>query len=182
MPKIFAALLLLPVLSPAAAEPQGVYQPLEFLAGHCWMGSFPGGKRTDEHCFSWIYGGKFLRDVHTLRGEGLPDAQGESIYLWNSSARQIEYLYIESEGGFSRGPVATDKDALVFPDTSFVENGRTQVYRSRWQRSGETAYDVITEFRDKDGWVPGFKVHMEQVGAKSGSPAAGHLSQGAGQF
>ena len=118
---------------------------------------------TDEHCFSWMYGGKFLRDVHTLRGEGRPDAQGESTYFWNSSTNQIEYLYIESDGGFSR---------VVFPgvfpqpgdDTNFVENGRTQVYRSRWQRSGENAYDVLTEFQGKDGWMPGFQVHMEQQG------------------
>ena len=33
------------------------YQPLAFLVGHCWRGTFPGGKVTDEHCFSWVYGG-----------------------------------------------------------------------------------------------------------------------------
>jgi len=39
------------------------------------------------------------------------------------------------------------------------------VFRSRWQRNGATAYDVVTEFKSKDGWVPGFKVHMMQGGA-----------------
>jgi hypothetical protein len=62
--------------------------------------------------------------------------------------------------------VATDRDALVFPDTSYVEGGTTQIYRSRWQRRGENAYDVVTEFQAKDGWVPGFSLHMEQVPAK----------------
>jgi hypothetical protein len=165
MRKLIGSLLLLPLLPSFAAEPQSVYQPLAFLAGHCWRGDFPGGKLTDEHCFSWIYRGKFLRDVHTLRGEGRPDSQGESIYLWNSSTRQLEYLYIESDGGFSRGAVSADKDGLVFPDTTFVENGKTQIYRSRWQRSGENAYDVVTEFQGKDGWMPGFKVHMDQQAA-----------------
>jgi hypothetical protein len=162
MRKMMGSLLLLPVLPSFATEPQNLYQPMAFLAGYCWKGGFPGGKMTDEHCFSWIYGGKFLRDVHTLRGEGRPDAHGESTYFWNSSTQQIEYLYIESEGGFSRGPVSADKSGLVFPDTNFVENGNTQVYRSRWQRSGENAYDVVTEFQGKDGWMPGFKVHMQQ--------------------
>ena len=172
MRKTFVSLLLLSLAAGvAAAEPATPYQPLAYLAGHCWKGSFPGGKLTDEHCFSWIYDGKFLRDVHTLRGEARPDARGESTYFWNSTAKQIEYLYIESDGGFSRGPVAADQDALVFPDTSFVENGKTQVYRSRWQRSGANAYDVITEFQGKDGWVPGFKVHMEQS-PYSAAPAA----------
>lgn len=148
----------------AFAQPDAGYMPLAFLANHCWKGAFPGG-RTDEHCFTWIYDGKFLRDRHTVRAEGRPDALGESIYFWDSTAKQLEYLYIESDGGFSRGPVSIDKEALVFPDTSFVENGKSMVYRSRWQRSGASAYDVVTEFKSKDGWVAGFKVHMEQAGA-----------------
>jgi hypothetical protein len=164
MRKFIALLLLTPGF--AIAQPNLQYQPLAFLAGHCWKGEFPGGKRTDEHCFSWIYDGKFLRDRHTVRAAGKPDALGESIYFWNPSAKQLEYLYIESDGGFSRGPVSIDKDALVFPDTTFLENGKTMVYRSRWQRSGEDAYDVVTEFRAKDGWVPGFKVHMAEVAEK----------------
>jgi hypothetical protein len=147
----------------ASAHPEAAYQPLAYLADHCWQGAFPGG-RSDEHCFTWIYDGKFLRDRHTVHSEGKPDALGESIYFWDSAAKRLEYLYIESDGGFSRGPVSIDKEALVFPDTSFVEKGQTMVYRSRWQRSGATAYDVVTEFKSKDSWAPGFKVHMEQVG------------------
>jgi hypothetical protein len=148
----------------AFSGPDPGYQPLAFLAGHCWTGTFPGGKQSDEHCFSWVYGGKFLRDRHTLRAAGKPDALGESIYFWNSGAKQLEYLYIESDGGFSRGPVSVDKGSLVFPDTNFVENGKTMVYRSRWQRSGGDAYDVVTEFKSDKGWVPGFEIHM-QLGA-----------------
>jgi hypothetical protein len=162
MRKLCCLLLFAP--SFALAQPDAGYQPLAFLAGHCWKGAFPGG-RTDEHCFTWIYDGKFLRDRHTVRAEGKPDAAGESIYFWDSAAKRLEYLYIESDGGFSRGPVSIDNEVLVFPDTSFVEKGKTMVYRSRWQRSGASAYDVVTEFQAKDGWVPGFKVHMEQAGA-----------------
>jgi hypothetical protein len=158
-----AALLLLLIPCCVPAESQSAYQPLAFLAGHCWRGAFPGGKATDEHCFNWIYEGKFLRDLHTVRTAGKPDASGESIYFWNSVAKQVEYLYIDSDGGFSRGSVTVEQESLIFPDTNFVENGKTQVYRSRWQRSGADAYNVVTEFRAKDGWVPGFKVRMEQV-------------------
>ena len=32
-----------------------------------------------------------------------------------------------------------------------------------WQPAGRDAYDVVTEFRVKDRWVPGFKVHMEKA-------------------
>ena len=164
MRKIIGPFLLLALSSGAgAAEAPSAYQPLAFLAGHCWRGNFPDGHQTDEHCFSWIYDGKFLRDRHTVRSEGHPDSLGESIYFWDSSANQVQYLYIESGGGFSRGPVSADRDALVFPDTNYVEGGKTQVYRSRWQRRGDNAYDVVTEFRAKDGWVPGFNLHMVEV-------------------
>jgi hypothetical protein len=161
MRKLLCLLLIAP--SCALAHPDPGYAALAYLADHCWKGAFPGG-RTDEHCFTWIYDGKFLRDRHTVRAEGKPDALGESIYFWDSAAKRLEYLYIESDGGFSRGPVSIDNEALVFPDTTFVEKGTTMVYRSRWQRSGASAYDVVTEFKSKDGWVPGFKLHMEQAG------------------
>jgi hypothetical protein len=168
MRKTLCLLLLAPGF--ALANPNPAYQPLAFLADHCWKGDFPGGKQSDEHCFTWVYGGKFLRDRHVVRAEGKPDAKGESIYFWNSAAKQLEYLYIESDGGFSRGPVSIDKDALVFPDTTFTQNGKTMVYRSRWQRSGANAYDVVTEFKSQETWVPGFKVHMELGGAAPQEP------------
>jgi hypothetical protein len=163
MRNVLWALLFLPLA--AAAEPDPAYQPLAFLAGHCWKGALTG-KQTDEHCFSWVYGGKFIRDRHTVHGGGHPDSLGESIYFWNSDARQIEYLYIESQGGFSRGPVAIEPNALTFPPASYTEDGKTQTYRSRWQRAGDDAYDVVTEFQSKEGWIPGFKVHMEKTAAK----------------
>jgi hypothetical protein len=40
-----------------------------------------------------------------------------------------------------------------------------QTYRSRWQRSGEDAYDVLTEFLLKGSWTPGFTVRMQQLKA-----------------
>jgi len=145
---------------PAAADP---YQPLAFLIGHCWKGTFAGDARTtDEHCFSRIYGGRFVRDEHVVHREGRPDAFGEAIYLWNSAAGQLEYLYIESAGGFLRGTVTVEDGALVFPAAGFVEKGESTNVRSRWQRAGDDAYDVITEFEVKDRWVPGFSLHMQR--------------------
>ena len=147
-----------------AADPESAYRPLAFLVGHCWRGTFPDGKVTDEHCFSWVYGGKFVRDQHVVhRGAGQADDLGESIYLWDSAARQLQYLYIESAGGFSRGAVSAEGDALVFPPTRYLKHGAEQTYRSRWQRSGDKAYEVVTEFLVKGSWTPGFTVHMQQV-------------------
>ncbi|HEY2809041.1 MAG TPA: hypothetical protein VGI91_09620 [Steroidobacteraceae bacterium] len=151
----------------AAAEP-APYEPLAFLVGHCWRGTFPNSQVTDEHCFSWVYDGKFVRDQHRVHhGAGKADDLGESIYVWDAAARQLQYLYIESDGGFSRGTVSGDAQALVFPQTALAQDGQQQTYRSRWQRSGAEAYDVITEFLVKGEWQPGFSLHMQLL------PAAG---------
>jgi hypothetical protein len=140
------------------------YQPLAFLVGHCWRGSFPGGQVSDEHCFSWIYDGKFVRDQHVVRhADGKPDDLGESIYVWDASAAQLQYLYIESDGGFSRGNLSAEGETLVFPPTRYAEHGQEQTYRSRWQRSGPAAYDVVTEFQVNGQWQPGFSVHMQRL-------------------
>ncbi len=163
LPALLLSLFAGSAAASAAPPPPGNYQPLAFLAGHCWKGTFPDGKQTDQHCFTWVYDGKFVRDQHVVHGDGHPDNLGESIYFWDSAAKQLQYLYIESGGGFSRGAVTATEDALVFPPTSYTENGETQTYRSRWQRVGDKAYDVVTEFQTKTGWAPGFKVHMERV-------------------
>jgi hypothetical protein len=160
-----AALLAAPASGPAAeaAASADPYQPLAFLIGHCWKGTFANSTQTDEHCFSWIYGGKFVRDEHIVHRDGRPDAFGESIYLWDSASGQLQYLYIESAGGFSRGAVAVENGALVFPPASYREKGESQTYRSRWQRAGDDVYEVVTEFQVKDRWVPGFSLHMQRV-------------------
>ena len=148
----------------SAAAPADPYQPLAFLVGHCWKGSFAGdAAMTDEHCFSRIYGGKFVRDEHVVHRDGRPDQFGESIYVWDSAAERLEYLYIESAGGFLRGTVAVEDGTLVFPAAGFVDKGAAMNVRSRWQRAGDDAYDVVTEFDLKDRWVPGFSLHMQRV-------------------
>jgi hypothetical protein len=158
-----AAALIGWVALPAMAETPSAYQPIAFLVGHCWKGTFPDGKVTDQHCFSWIYGDKFVRDEHVVHREGRPDARGESIYLWDAAAGQLQYLYIESAGGYSRGTVTADAHGLVFPATTYREDGHTQLYRARWQRAGSDAYDVLTEFQEKGRWLPGFTVHMQRI-------------------
>jgi hypothetical protein len=149
-----------------AAPPPSPYEPLKFLIGHCWKGTFPGSERTDEHCFSWMYGGKFVRDEHVVRGgDGHELQSGESIYLWDAASAQLEYLYVESSGGYCRGAVSPQKDALVFPPALYVDpqSGEARNIRSRWQRTADDVYEVATEFEVRDGWVPGFKARMQRV-------------------
>ncbi|WP_044561527.1 DUF1579 domain-containing protein [Azospirillum sp. B4] len=140
-----------------ADTPSGL-KPMAFLAGHCWTGAFPGSPRTDTHCFQWLYEGKALRDVHTVRSPGQPDYVGETTYFWDPAAKRVDYLYIENQGGVSRGTVTPDGDALVFPATQYVADGQTMTYRVRWTPVGADAYEAWSEAQTKDGWSTMFKL------------------------
>lgn len=161
------------LLSPPVLAQTSPYAPMAYLTGHCWAGTLKGSSDVDTHCFSWVYDGKFVRDRHTVHGQGHPDHMGESLYYWDETARRLQYLYIESDGGYSKGEVQVSGEALVFPETRFQQGGQLQAYRSRWSRSGEDAYDVVTEFRKKEGWVPGWTVHMQK---RVDAPEAGRSS------
>ena len=79
-------------------------QPLSFLAGSCWKGTFAGRAVTDEHCFEWIMDGRFLRDHHVVRGDSLP-YEGETTYAWDAAQKRITYWYIALPGFYSQGNV-----------------------------------------------------------------------------
>jgi len=166
MRNLLLVLLLTAAASASGTEAPSPYAPLRFLVGHCWKGELPGGRGTDTHCFSHIYGENFVRDRHTVRAEAHPDYLGESIYYWDGVSRKLKYLYLESDGGSSEGALESGGDALVFPPTEHQQDGKAQTYRSRWKKSGENSYEVLTEFRKGDGWTLGWKVHMERVAEK----------------
>ena len=147
----------------AANEPAALLQPMAFLAGHCWKGTFPDGKTTDEHCFSWLYGGRVLRDAHVVRSPGKPDGAGESTYYVDSAGNHVEFLYIENGGGFSRGTVESLPEAILFPDTQYIADGEALVYRARWTRQGERAYEAWSEAQGPDGWTTMFKVLLKRT-------------------
>jgi hypothetical protein len=146
-----------------AAEPPELLKPMSFLAGHCWKGAFPDSSRTDEHCFAWMYGGQVLRDTHTVREPGKPDYVGETTYYVDSVARRVEYLYVENSGGSSRGSVASDAGALLFPDGRYTEDGQAMAYRARWTRQGDQAYEAWSEAQTPKGWATMIKLVMRRV-------------------
>jgi len=149
-------------LPAAAAEPVELLKPFAFLAGHCWKGTFEDGKRTDEHCFSWMYEGRALRDNHVVRAPGQQDGVGETIYYVNSAGKRVEYLYVESQGGFSRGTVEMLPEALIFPDTQYVAEGEQLTYRARWTPKGPDSYEAWSEAQTREGWATMFKLVMKK--------------------
>ncbi len=149
-----------------AADSVSPYAPLDVLVGHCWKGMLPGDRGEDTHCFTHIYGDRFVRDVHVVRAASHPDYRGESIYYWDGVSKQLKYLYVESDGGSSGGSVSQDGELLVFPAAEYQQDGKSLTYRSRWKKNGAASYDVITEFKNGDNWTLGWSVHMEKVAGK----------------
>ena len=153
-------LILLAAASHAA--PMGDLKPMAFLAGHCWKGTFPGGQQTDEHCFAWMYGGRALRDTHTVRTPGKPDYVGETTYYTDPAAKAVRYLYIENLGGVSQGSVESADDGLVFPATQYAAEGESMTYRVRWTRQGDDAYEAWSEAQSPTGWATMFRLVLRR--------------------
>ena len=117
-------------------------QPLAFLAGSCWKGTFAGRPVTDEHCFSWMYNGRFLRDRHVVVGDSVP-YEGETTYAWDAAQKRIVYWYIARPGFFSQGNVDGSEGALSFHDNLVTSTPRQ--LRTTWRRTGADAYTVQVE-------------------------------------
>ena len=120
---------------------------MAFLAGSCWKGTFADGQTTDEHCFEWMYDGRYLRDRHIVKAPSKPDYVGETIYYWEPEAKRIQYLYVENLGGISSGTAEAAADGVVFPLARYVDGKTAMTYRSRWTRIDATTYEAHAEAR-----------------------------------
>ncbi len=116
--------------------------PLAFLARSCWKGTFAGRNVTDEHCFTWIYNGRFLRDHHIVAGDSVP-YEGETTYAWDAARKQIVYWYIALPGFYSHGTVAPSDSSLLFDDNLRLNQARK--LRTTWHRSGADSYTMRVE-------------------------------------
>lgn len=155
-------LLLLLLSSTAYAATPEALKPMAFLAGHCWKGEFPGGKQTDEHCFQWALDGHALRDVHTVRAPGKPDYVGETLYYYDAAAKQVAYLYLENNGGYSHGTMKPSATGLEFPEARYIgADGKPLPYRVQWT-VGPDAYEAFSEMYLKDKWVTQFKMTLKK--------------------
>jgi hypothetical protein len=142
------------------ATPQ--LQPMAFLAGQCWSGPFADGKSTDEHCFEWVYGGRFLRDRHIVRGGEKP-YRGETLYYWDAAEQAIAYIYFNSDGGVSRGLAKAEGDALVFPSERYADGATTREFGTTWKREGEDRYVAVTRELKDGKWLEAWRVDFRRA-------------------
>jgi copper(I)-binding protein len=137
---------------------------MAFVAGSCWRGTFPDGRRTDTHCFSPIYEGDFLQDYHVVEGAPTPYS-GYSLYHYDVMGRSITFQYRASDGSVSSGVARPTADGLSFPGQIHRSpDGRETVIRSSWTRDGADAYLVRAEAQAGAGWRELWRMRMVRVG------------------
>jgi hypothetical protein len=126
-------------------------QPFAFLVGSCWRGTLPDNSGIDTHCFSPMLRGHFLRDRHNVPLVGY---SGETLYRWDSAARQIRLDYYSSDGLLMAGTVSAGEHGLIFELGYVGGAGSPTVIRATWTRDGPDFYVVTAEARSQDGWRP----------------------------
>jgi hypothetical protein len=134
-----------------SATPPGALAPLAFVVGSCWKGTFPDGRKTDEHCYEWMFDQKFIRDRHVVEGNGEPPYRGETIFAWDAAAKRTGYWYWSSEGFLLTGAVEFREDRIVFPGHLTGPQGEVEL-EAIWTRRGADAYHVVQRQRTAKGW------------------------------
>jgi hypothetical protein len=126
------------------------FKPLEFLVGSCWTGTFPDGKRTDEHCFEWVFGRAFIRDRHVVHGGDAPYA-GESLFRWDGKSDRLAFWYWNSQGGVSEGSAEHTPEGIVFPERYTTDSGVVAM-KAVWTRTGPDSYRVLQAEHRAGNW------------------------------
>ena len=152
------------LLGAAQAADDTPLSAFDFLAGHCWRGEFEGSKASDTHCFTWVFGGKHLRDVHVVSGDG-PEYRGETIYSVDGPSGGVIFRYWNSLGGVSDGRMEFENDEILAPSETYVgEDGKPREFRSRLRQIDEAHYEAVTEERVGNEWSNFSRIRFMRIG------------------
>lgn len=164
----FLPLLLLIAMPVHAAEdsPLGAF---DFLAGHCWQGTYANGS-VDTHCYEWVYDGEHLRDVHVVRGDQ-PVYCGETLYSVNGVGEGVVFYYVNSLGGVSDGRMVVEDGVLLSPDEKYVDkDGETREFRSSLRQLDASRYEARTEERIDGQWVESLRTIFTRINSSIAAP------------
>jgi hypothetical protein len=119
------------------------FRPLQFLVGRCWVGTFPDGKQTDEHCLQRVFDHKFIRDRHVVRHGDAP-YEGETLYGWDPKEKRLAFWYWNSDGEILRGTVEYTAKGIIFPTEYESKTGPIEL-RAIWTPLGPDSYRAEEE-------------------------------------
>jgi hypothetical protein len=148
----------------AQAPEAGHFDPMAFLVGSCWKGTFPDGKATDEHCYEWIWGGKFIRDRHVVRGPK-PDYEGETVFAWDAQKKQIVFWYFTNQGFYTTGSIEPKDEGLVVAETVVAASTPSEM-KTVLRPNGPDSYLVRSQGKDGASWKELWSMELKRVQAK----------------
>ena len=111
------------------------------LLGHCWQTQL-APRDIDTHCFTDMWKGGHVRDVHVVTHGGKSVYEGETIYSFDGKA--IVFIYVNSLGGVGGGSATVDGKSTAFTGSMrAAPNAPPQPIDARWRLVGD-GYEVTT--------------------------------------
>lgn len=134
---------------------------LEPLAGSCWRGASPDGRKTETRCFSATYN-MFMQDRATVE-EGGTTRVRYTMYFHDVMGRTITFRDDGRDGQERAGRVVPDDAGLLFEDYPVNAAGRATT-RTSWRRDGPDAWLVRGEMRFPTGWRESWRLRPVRAG------------------
>ena len=129
------------VLSAESVAPEELLAPFAKLVGGTWTAAF-NAEIHDEQSYSWVFGGRFLRNRHQVRTtkDGQVVYEGETIYAVDPTTSQLVWWYWNATGGHIVGTAHWEDGICILEGDNHGAPGQTQRVRSTLE------YEV-------DGWT-----------------------------
>ena len=129
------------------------FQLMKPLVGQSFEGVFPDGKLTDEQRYEWVYGDKFIRNVHFVRTQaGEVVYQGETIFAFDREKGRPVFWYWNVTGGYLTGWAEERQGRLVWHAENHADPGQVKETRSVVWDISENGYKATQLFLKDGRW------------------------------
>ena len=133
------AALILFAQAPAAPNDLALLRP---LIEACWTAQIAAQTR-DIHCFTAVFGGAHVRDVHRVEQRGKVVYRGETIYSRSGDA--VVFTYFNSLGGSGQGTARPSTDGIDFSLVMRATAASAPAdYPSHWRWTAN-GYDTVSD-------------------------------------
>ncbi|MFL6781669.1 MAG: SRPBCC domain-containing protein [Sphingomicrobium sp.] len=123
-----------------APDVAGDLAAFDFLVGHCFVGEAPQNAGVDRHCFERVFGGRHVRDRHSVTTGGREIYAGETIYSVHGP--DVIFTYWNSLGGLGTGEAVFAVDEWRFSGSIHASaTSAEQPMAAVWRKVG-TGYEV----------------------------------------
>jgi hypothetical protein len=121
------------------AGPLAAFAP---LMGHCFAATLVPDV-VDTHCFTDVYQGAHVRDIHVVTTKGKQSYAGETLYSFDGKV--IRFTYVNSLGGVGYGSATVAGRTIDFAGSMQAAPGGAGIpIRTEWT-VGERAYSVAAQ-------------------------------------